>query len=191
MAASRCPKCGSARVQRGFNDAPLVLRMIGVCELLCNNCNAEFRGFALPGTVSRSRSHKIELAKHGNVDRRQRAQRFVVRIPVKVHLLDSTAKGAPLSILDGYTRNISTIGFAIILPEARFTDDNLSSERRRIRVLFDIEPRTLIVDATIVRYEQLDEENAIAGWLIGGRVTRLNETDRARLTKFLNIFNAG
>lgn len=176
-------------MQRGFLDAPFVLRIIGVCELLCNNCNAEFRGFAVPGTISRSRRRKIELGKPGATDRRQRAQRFTVRINLKVHFLGETANGAR-AMLDGYTRNLSTIGLAIVLPTARFTDRDLAGERQRIRVLLNIEPRTLILDATIVRYEQLDEDEALGGWLIGARITRLNEIDRARLAKFLNTFDA-
>ena len=47
----RCPKCGSTRVKRGYADTPLLLRSIGVYNLLCDNCNLPFRGFAVPGTV--------------------------------------------------------------------------------------------------------------------------------------------
>ena len=62
MIAQRCPKCGSRRLRRGYTDTPLLLRVIGVYELLCENCNLLFRGFAVPGTVpargSRRRRHK-------------------------------------------------------------------------------------------------------------------------------------
>jgi hypothetical protein len=199
MASQKCPKCGSGRVQRGYQDAPFVLRLFGVQELLCNNCSAEFRGFALPGTTSRSRRRKIEPAKTGGAGERQRAQRFAVRVPVKLQLLDAESKtvrstiprAAAAPLLDGYTRNLSLIGIAIILPEAHFTDADLAIRHRRARVLLDIPPRTLPVDATIVRYEQLDDEEVLTGWLVGVRVTRLAEADRARLLKFLSTFDAG
>ena len=63
MIAQRCPQCGSQRVRRGYRDAPLLLRLIGVYNLLCDNCNLLFRGFAVPGTVPprgarRRRHHK-------------------------------------------------------------------------------------------------------------------------------------
>ena len=62
MIAQRCPKCGSSRVRRGYTDTPLLLRMIGVYALLCDNCNLLFKGFAVPGTVpsrgSRSRKRR-------------------------------------------------------------------------------------------------------------------------------------
>jgi hypothetical protein len=53
-------------VRRGYRDTPLLLRMIGVYNLLCDNCNLLFRGFALPGTVPARGSHRH---RHG---RRQR-----------------------------------------------------------------------------------------------------------------------
>ena len=58
MIAQRCPKCSSSRVRRGYTDTPLLLRMIGVYNLLCDNCNLLFRGFALPGTVPARGAHR-------------------------------------------------------------------------------------------------------------------------------------
>ncbi|MDT5295005.1 MAG: hypothetical protein QOJ76_1885 [Acidobacteriota bacterium] len=62
MIAQRCPKCHSSRVRRGYSDTPLLLRVIGVYSLLCDNCNLLFKGFAVPGTVpahgSRRRHHR-------------------------------------------------------------------------------------------------------------------------------------
>ena len=65
MIAQRCPKCRSTRVKRGYKDTPLILRLIGVYGLLCDNCNLLFTGFAVPGTVPargarRRRKHALE-----------------------------------------------------------------------------------------------------------------------------------
>jgi hypothetical protein len=48
---SRCPKCRSTRIRRGYRDTPLPFRAIGIYSLLCDNCNLLFKGFAVPGTV--------------------------------------------------------------------------------------------------------------------------------------------
>jgi hypothetical protein len=59
--SQRCPKCKSKRVRRGYQKTPFFLRMIGIYELLCDDCNLLFRGLAVPGTVSTRRkggSHK-------------------------------------------------------------------------------------------------------------------------------------
>jgi hypothetical protein len=45
-------------VRRGYTDTPLLLRMIGVYNLLCDNCNLLFWGFALPGTVPARGTHR-------------------------------------------------------------------------------------------------------------------------------------
>jgi hypothetical protein len=58
MIAQRCPKCHSSRVRRGYEDTPLLLRLIGIYSLLCDNCNLLFKGFALPGTVPRRGTHR-------------------------------------------------------------------------------------------------------------------------------------
>ncbi len=62
MIAQRCPKCRSTRVHRGYTDTSLLLRLVGVYRLLCDNCNLLFTGWAVPGTVpargSRRRKHQ-------------------------------------------------------------------------------------------------------------------------------------
>lgn len=65
MISQRCPKCKSKRVRRGYQKTPLFLRMIGIYELLCDDCNLLFRGLAVPGTVStrrKSGSHRRSTA---------------------------------------------------------------------------------------------------------------------------------
>ncbi len=51
MISQRCPKCRSSRIRRGYKQPPLLLRLVGIYSLLCDNCNLLFTGFALPGTV--------------------------------------------------------------------------------------------------------------------------------------------
>jgi len=53
-----CPKCRSSRIRRGYALDPLVVRMFGFRELLCDSCNLRFRGFVIPGTLPRSGRHK-------------------------------------------------------------------------------------------------------------------------------------
>jgi hypothetical protein len=62
MMKPHCPKCGSSRVRLGYQPTPLLLRMVGIYNLLCDHCNLLFRGFAIPGTIpkpgSRRRKHR-------------------------------------------------------------------------------------------------------------------------------------
>ena len=58
MFRRRCPKCRSTRVRRGYRDTPLLLRLVGVYNLLCDNCNLLFKGFAVPGTIPKRGTHR-------------------------------------------------------------------------------------------------------------------------------------
>lgn len=52
MISQKCPKCLSSRVRRGYRPTPLWSKILFRYNLLCDNCNWEFAGFAVPGTVS-------------------------------------------------------------------------------------------------------------------------------------------
>jgi transposase-like protein len=41
-----CPSCGSSRIRNDYRPAPLILRVIGLRALLCDNCNRQFRAFS-------------------------------------------------------------------------------------------------------------------------------------------------
>jgi hypothetical protein len=60
MISQRCPKCRSSRIRRGYKPTPLLLRMVGIYNLLCNHCNLLFTGFAVPGTVPKHRKPRKE-----------------------------------------------------------------------------------------------------------------------------------
>ena len=52
MVSQRCPRCKSQRVRRGYRPTPIWSKFIFRYNLLCDNCNWEFVGVAVPGTVS-------------------------------------------------------------------------------------------------------------------------------------------
>ncbi|HKP72095.1 MAG TPA: hypothetical protein VJT82_04100 [Pyrinomonadaceae bacterium] len=41
-------------MRHGYTQPPLLLRLVGVHDLLCDSCNLSYRGFAIPGTVPQS-----------------------------------------------------------------------------------------------------------------------------------------
>lgn len=51
MISQRCPKCKSSRIRRGYRPTPTLSKVIFLYNLLCDSCNWEFKGFAVPGTV--------------------------------------------------------------------------------------------------------------------------------------------
>lgn len=67
MISQKCPRCGSKRIRRGYRPTPILLKFIFRYHLLCDSCNWEFTGFAVPGTVSskptKKRKNRKELEK--------------------------------------------------------------------------------------------------------------------------------
>lgn len=67
MISQRCPKCHSNRIRRGYRPTPIWSKIVFRYNLLCDSCNWEFTGFAVPGTVTvkptkkqKKRSHRPE-----------------------------------------------------------------------------------------------------------------------------------
>lgn len=52
MATQKCPKCKSKKVRIGYRPTPFVMKIFFRYNLLCDHCNWQFNGFAVPGTVS-------------------------------------------------------------------------------------------------------------------------------------------
>ena len=62
MISQRCPKCLSKRVRHGYRPTPLWSKLLMRYNLLCDHCNWEFIGFAVPGTISHKPSEKIKYS---------------------------------------------------------------------------------------------------------------------------------
>jgi len=60
MASQRCPKCGSSRTRRGYRPTYWWQKIFFRYCLLCDRCNWEFVGFAIPGTVGTKATRKGE-----------------------------------------------------------------------------------------------------------------------------------
>jgi len=58
MISQRCPRCASDRIRRGYRPTSIFSKIIFRYNLLCDNCNWEFKGFAVPGTISTKPTRK-------------------------------------------------------------------------------------------------------------------------------------
>jgi hypothetical protein len=61
MATQRCPKCKSKNIRHGYRPTHILFKLAFRYNLLCNDCNLEFKGFAIPGTVSRKGKKKRKI----------------------------------------------------------------------------------------------------------------------------------
>ena len=51
MISQKCPRCSSKRIRLGYRQTSILSKLICRYNLLCDNCNWTFAGFAVPGTV--------------------------------------------------------------------------------------------------------------------------------------------
>jgi hypothetical protein len=61
MISQKCPKCHSRRIRRGYRPTPFLLKCLFRFNLLCDTCNWEFVGFAVPGTLSTKSKKKKKV----------------------------------------------------------------------------------------------------------------------------------
>ena len=177
--ALRCPRCESLRIQLGFSDPPLHLRLLGIRDLLCNNCNLEFRGFALPGRVKRGRSDQPDDTRN-----RRRAPRFQVRLPLQVRQIVRGYFGGEAvysPIVNGHTRDISKIGIAIVLPTAGAEAYDFSDTEKRLQVWVGLPTGTVLMKVAPVRRE----DGRGTSRVIGAQIGSMSEDDRAAFHRYI------
>lgn len=63
MVSQKCPRCASERIRRGYRPTPIWKKIVFRYNLLCDDCNWEYTGFAIPGTVSTKPTKRIRKLK--------------------------------------------------------------------------------------------------------------------------------
>jgi len=128
------------------------------------------------------------------VGNRRRAKRYQARLPFSISLLGvkpaaESAIPRNLPQLEGYTRDLSETGLALVVPTIRIADHYLTGAGRRLLVTLRLPSGPLALHVVPVRYEQLDEDNTERGYLIGVRIEEINDADRARFIAYLQEQN--
>lgn len=77
MISQRCPKCSSKRIRRGYRPTPFWAKLLFRYNLLCDSCNWEFKGFAVPGTVTNKPTRK-EKGKQKSKDQKNEFNKSIV-----------------------------------------------------------------------------------------------------------------
>jgi hypothetical protein len=177
MFKPHCPRCQSSRLQLGFKDTPLPLRLVGVQELLCNNCNLEFKGVAF-GKLERAKATHEETIRN-----RRRAPRFKVKVPFTLAVLikDPRSQGVKYSpMLHGHTVDISGIGLALFLPDVRAGEYDVSAHDQRLWLKLELPTGAVVMRVSPVRREKMAGGGSGAGWIIGAHIRQIDEADSAQ-----------
>lgn len=181
MDRMQCPRCKSERIQRDYDDAVLLLRMVGMHKLLCNNCGLVFKGFDPLGTHQHAPSGAKE------VRNRRRGPRFYAHLPTAISLIDGNVSAGKVSYSHpsrGHCDTIGYLGMRLSLVGTRFSEADLSRIGRLLFVRVDLPDGPIEAVVKIVSSERAGEETK-KKWLIGVTVQQMADADRTRLDDYL------
>ena len=178
----RCPRCKSTKIQRGYNDAPIHLRFVGLHELLCNKCGLEFKGLDPFGSLERAPSFQIEPP--GD---RRRAARYPVHLPASIHLAEKSPDTGKVSYSQpsrGHCESISKLGMSLSFVGTRFAEEELSRIGRLLFVTVDLPNGRVAAVVSVVTYDRPFELGK-GRWLVGVSICNISESDTNRLSTYL------
>jgi hypothetical protein len=95
------------------------------------------------------------------------------------------------STINGYTRDISETGLALIVPDIQIDEHQLTISNCALRVTLEFPGAPIVLEATPVRSQSLAlEGREKEGSLLCVRITQMSERDRASFTRYLRKLHA-
>jgi hypothetical protein len=165
-----CPRCKSSRIQRGYDDSVIVLRMAGLHELLCNNCGLEFKGF---DPLRRLKRTPVKRTKSSHNQRR--FPRYKVHLPATISLVERN----PLTC-----EIISQVGMALSFVGSRFAEEQLTTPGCSLFVTVNLPDSAISAVVSIVYWNRLGGKGR-SGWLVGAKISQTSDGDAARLAAYI------
>jgi PilZ domain-containing protein len=89
------------------------------------------------------------------------------------------------SSMVGHTLDLSANGLALIVPAITLGDHHLVGENRSLSLRLELPAEPIGMQVTPVRYERLDDDASETGYLIGVKITRMDEDSRARYAEYV------
>ena len=178
----QCPRCDSERIQRDYDDAVVVLRMIGLHKLLCNNCGLVFKRFDPLRTVQRAPAEEVKETRN-----RRRAPRFNVHLPAEISLLDDRVKTGKATYSEpsrGHCETISKFGMNLSLVGTRFTEGELSRTGRLLFVRINLPEGPIEAVVALVTHERVGDERK-KKWSLGVKIQQMSDDHTQRLETYL------
>lgn len=178
-----CPNCKSTRVQRDYDDAVLLARIVGRHRLLCNNCGSVFSGFDPLRKLKRKRPTQAQ-----DIPNRRRAPRYHAHIPAAISLLDENKADGRAVYSEpsrGHCETLNKFGMGLSLVGAKFTESELTSIGRLLFIRLDLPDDSIEAVVTIVNYKRIGEELK-RKWFLGVRIQQMSDQDTERLSAYLD-----
>jgi len=120
---------------------------------------------------------------------RRRAPRLRTRLLFSIAVCRN-AKANGLSprerILKGHTKDISTSGLALLLPQVHLDGHHIATEGRELQLTLELPGGSIPTVVMPKRYELLDEAELGCSYLIGVKIVEIADEDRRRIENFIN-----
>jgi hypothetical protein len=121
-------------------------------------------------------------------DRRQ-SPRFRVRLLFTISIRRTT-NGNGLNkrkkVLHGHTRDISSSGLALLVPQAHLDGHHLAAAGGNLEVNLELPGGSISMIVGPRRYEQLEKSELGCTYLIGARIINIEDDDRTRYLSFIS-----
>ena len=177
-----CPRCKSSRIQRGYEESLIILRIAGLHQLLCNNCGLEFRGFDPLRKLPRA---PVERTKSAANERR--FPRHKVHLPATICLVERNVLTWDVAYThrsQGHCETISQIGMAFSFVGSRFPPDELTRPGCSLFVTVNLPGGAIAAVVSIVHWERRGSKSR-SSWFVGTTISQMSESDTARLAAFI------
>ena len=178
----RCPRCESERIQRDYDDAVIVLRLVGLHKLLCNTCGLVFKGFDPLGSLQRAPS-EAETSRHN----RRRGPRYNAHLPAAISLVDDRVQVGKVSYSEpsrGHCETISKFGMRLSLVGTRFTEGELSRIGRLLFVRIELPEGSIEAVVSLVTHDRTGDERK-KKWELGVQIQQISDENKERLETYL------
>jgi hypothetical protein len=183
-----CPRCKSQRVQRGYNDSLIFLRIAGLHELLCNNCGLEFKGFDPLRRLARAPAKERAPAKRkGSKPNHRRFPRYKTHLPATICLVERNVLTWDVNYTHrsrGQCETISQIGMALSFVGTRFSEEQLTRPGCTLFVTVDLPDGAIEAVVAIVNWNPPGRKGR-GRWLVGTTISQMSDADAGRLAAYL------
>src|SRR6185369_2782610 len=122
------------------------------------------------------------------IGNRRRTKRAKATLTFELSLVDPRVNPngyRRLPTIEGHTSDLSTTGMGLIVPAIRIGEHYLVGEDRRLHLKVELPSGPVELTVSPVRYESLEEDPQETGYVIGVRITDMNEADRTRFHEYI------
>jgi len=177
-----CPRCKSSRIQRGYDDSLIVLRIAGLHELLCNNCGLEFKGFDPLRKLERAPAKRKESRPN-----QRRFPRYNAHLAATICLVERNVLTWDVDYTQrsrGHCETISQIGMALSFVGTRFSEEELTRPGCSLFVTVNLPDGAIAAVVSIVNWNRPGSKGG-ARWLVGTAISQMSDGDAARLSAYI------